>query len=195
MAPKSPKRLPKFLPMPAPPQPGLLEMPDEFEVRMKVHAEQAAVTAWHNVDLFFGYFEIKKTGDPAVDYLSLAICLAEKLARGFHSQRKRGAPAIDAFTLVRLNEDVQRVKRDKRRLKLPDSDRQVADALAGRGHWKGYSRKTLQNLLPAARDPKIQMFVESLQAFPELRFGPLRTKNSKCPENSPSNSRDTFLID
>jgi hypothetical protein len=186
MTAKSPKRPPEFRRIPTPPAPSLLEEFEQFESRMKAHNLQALATDLHNLNLFFDYFEIEKTRDPAVRYMFLALCLARKYVPGFHSASARGRPKVDLLKVAQLRIDADCVKRHKRRLKLPDSDSKVAEALTRK--WPGYSNKTLQNLLSAPRDPKFEVFVEVLvrlfRACPEVAPD-LGINRSRIPKNSP----------
>jgi hypothetical protein len=147
---------------------------------------QALATDLHNLNLFFDYFEIKKTGNPAADNTFLAICLARKYVPGFHSVNARGRPKVDLLKVAQLRIDADRVKRHKRRLKLSDSDSKVAEALTRK--WPGYSKKTLQNLLSAPRDPKFEVFVEVLvrlsRAYPKVAPD-LGINRSRIPKNRP----------
>jgi hypothetical protein len=102
----------------------------------------------------------------------LALCLARKYVPGFHSASAWGRPKDNLLKLAQLRIDADRVKRHKRRLKLSDSDSKVAEALTRK--WRGYSRKTLQHLLSAPRDPKFEVFVKVLvrlfRAYPKATW-------------------------
>src|SRR5262245_46530975 len=160
------KRWPKFF-HPRAPRPALIEEPEETEARSFLQAKQEFAAALYNLNLLFNYFGLKKSSDPALDYIFLAIYLAREFVPGFHSPPVRGRPKKDPLKLAYLLLDAELIKRSRRRSKLPNTDRQVVETLVSKlpysRRWGNYNKKTLQNLLTAARDPKQAPFPWLLQ--------------------------------
>lgn len=194
---KATKGLPKFIPIPTPPLPLPGEEPEEFGARTKAHAAHAAAVTPFNLNLLFGYFGITKTGDPAVDYGLLAMCLAKKYIRSFHSEAKRGARKKDPLRLARLLVDAHFVER---RFKFSDNDSRVAKELREKSlykhRWEHYDKGTLQNMLTAARDPKRAPFPWLLQENADFEGAQkILAGLSNNHEKTQLIYRDTFLSD
>jgi hypothetical protein len=100
----------------------------------------------------------------------LSIFLARKYVPGFCSIRARGRPKSDTLKLAQLLVDAEIVKLSRRRLKLPDTDRQIVEVLVAKvpysRRWKRYNRRTLQNMLTASRDRKRNPLVWLVQRYP-----------------------------
>lgn len=166
-------KLPKFIPLPHPPQ-FLLEEPKEHQARMNAYAEQVAKIKFGNLTLLFNYFGIKKTGDVAVDFGLLAMCLADEHVRGFNSHKKLRRPRKDLLELAQLRIDAEDAKRKKIRMRLDHDDTAVVKMLRSQlpyqrrwGEHRYKTAKTLKNLLPKARHPKLDVLVGFLRAHPE----------------------------
>jgi len=177
------KAAPNFLKAPPPDRiPLAFEDRREFEARRDKQITNSFYKSLHNLNLLFDVFEIKRTGDPAVDYIFLAICLAEKYVSGFRSAgRGRPRKQQDFSVLAQLLADVEAVKRIKRRANLPSSDRHVMEFLTSKipysRRWSDYRgrERTLRNLLAKARNPSANPFACILQLEKSAQKGPINT--------------------
>jgi hypothetical protein len=155
---------------------SLFETQGEADAENKAALKAANRKVRNKLPLLFDYFEISKTEDAAIDFEALALALAIEFIPGFSikfGHKPRGRPKADEFRLFRLLVHSEMVKRDKRRLGVRDSDRQVVEALVGQlpysRSWHHYNKRTLLNMLTAARDPKRNPMVWLWQNNPDLQ--------------------------